>query len=82
MIPTDTEFMVGLSGLVSIVTVLFCIALSWWAMQTFRFDLFVKNPKSPQAILLQVFLSIIIGYQIAKFITDYFQWAMLLKWMF
>ncbi|MBD2863604.1 MULTISPECIES: DUF1146 family protein [Paenibacillus] len=76
------EFSMGMTGLVSITVVLLCIGLSWWALQQFRFDLFVKQPRSAPAKMLQVLLSIALGYQIARFVLDYYNWSTLLKGMF
>ncbi|MEF3305132.1 DUF1146 family protein [Paenibacillus sp. GYB003] len=76
------EYSLGLTGLVSILVVLLSIALSWWALQQFRFDLFLKQPKSAPAKMLQVLLSVVLGYQVARFVLDYFNWSQLLKGMF
>lgn len=76
------EYSFGLTGLISILVALVCMALAWWALQQFRFDLFLKQPKSPAAKMLQVLLSIALGYQIARFILDYFNWSNMLKGMF
>jgi uncharacterized integral membrane protein (TIGR02327 family) len=73
---------IALSSLMYILIVLICIALSWWGLQQFRFDLFLKRPKSAPSILLQIFLSIVLGSQVSRFIIDYFNWSSLLKGMF
>jgi uncharacterized integral membrane protein (TIGR02327 family) len=72
----------ALSSLLYICIVLVCIALSWWGLQQFRFDLFLKRPKSRASIILQIFLSIALGSEVARFIIDYFNWSSLLKGMF
>ena len=72
----------GVLGLLYICIVLVCIALAWWALQAIRFDVFLRSPKSGQAKLLQIMLAVIVGYQFAKFIFDYFQWSTLLRLMF
>jgi uncharacterized integral membrane protein (TIGR02327 family) len=72
----------AMSGLGSILFTLVCIALAWFGLQQFRFDLFLKQPKSPMAKLLQVFLSIALGYEVGRFFMDYFTWSQLLKGMF
>lgn len=72
----------GRTGLLSIATVLLCIGLSWWALQQFRFDLFLKQPRSAPAKLLQVLLSIALGYELARFVLDYFNWSRMLPGMF
>ena len=61
----------GMSALLTIIASVFFIGLSWWALQAFRFDLFVKNPRSGQAKLLQIFLAIFIGHGIADFFIQY-----------
>lgn len=75
-------FTFAMSGMIYILIVLVCIALSWWGLQQFRFDLFVKNPRSIQSKLLQIFLSLALGYQVARFFIDYFNWSAMLKGLF
>lgn len=72
----------ALSGMAYILVVLVCIFLAWWSLQQFRFDLFLRSPKSAPAKMLQVVLSIAIGYQLARFVIDYFNWSRLLQGMF
>ena len=38
------------SVMINIAIYLLCIALSWWALQEFRFDVLLKRPKSAPAI--------------------------------
>jgi len=66
---------VTISGLLPLVVVVLCIVLAWWCLQEFRFDLFLKRPKSAQGKLLQVLLAVVFGYAIAKFFLDYLQWS-------
>jgi uncharacterized integral membrane protein (TIGR02327 family) len=72
----------AMSSMMYILLVLICIALSWWSLQQFRFDLFLKNAKSGQGKLLQILISIVMGYEVARFFIDYFNWSALLKGMF
>jgi uncharacterized integral membrane protein (TIGR02327 family) len=72
----------GMSGLFNICTVLLSIGLSWWCLQIVNFDVFFKNAKSGQAKILQIILSIVLGYQLAKFVIDYSNWSSMLKWLF
>ncbi|GAA3412860.1 DUF1146 family protein [Paenibacillus hodogayensis] len=76
------DYSLGWNSLISIMVTVVCIGLSWWALQQFRFDLFLKQPRSAPAKMLQVLLSIALGYQTARFILDYFGWSRLLKGMF
>jgi uncharacterized integral membrane protein (TIGR02327 family) len=72
----------GMNGLLNIVIVLICIGCSWWALQELHLDKIMKRPRSVQSKLLQVLLSVSIGYQVAKFAIDYFNWSSWLKGMF
>jgi uncharacterized integral membrane protein (TIGR02327 family) len=81
--PTDNmAYTFALSSIGYIVLSLVCIVLAWWGLQQFRFDLFLKNPRSAQSKVLQIFLSVALGYGVARFIMDYFNWSALLKGMF
>ncbi|MDF2669355.1 MAG: hypothetical protein K0R67_1661 [Paenibacillus sp.] len=72
----------ALSGLAYITVVLISIFVSWWSLQQFRFDLFLKQPKSAPAKVLQILLSVVLGHGVARFIIDYFNWSQLLRGMF
>jgi uncharacterized integral membrane protein (TIGR02327 family) len=72
----------AMSSLGYIILTLCAIGLSWWALQQVRLDLFVKNPKSAQVKILQIFLSIALGYEVSRFLIDYFNWSALLKGLF
>jgi uncharacterized integral membrane protein (TIGR02327 family) len=72
----------AMDGMINIALSLICIGLSFWALQVFRFDLFISNPKGAQSKLLQIFLSIFIGHGVASFFMDYFGWTQLLQQFF
>jgi len=71
----------GIASVSYIILTIVCIWAAWWALQGFRLDLFMRQPKGMQAKLLMIMLSIVIGYSVAKFIIDYMAWSMLLKWL-
>ncbi|MBO8165413.1 MAG: DUF1146 domain-containing protein [Brevibacillus sp.] len=72
----------GASALLYILFTIVCIGLSWWALQAFRFDLFVKKADSAQAKLLQIFLSIFLGHGVAQFFMEYLGHSLLLQTLF
>jgi uncharacterized integral membrane protein (TIGR02327 family) len=69
-------------GFVSIILTVLFIALSWWGLQAIRFDLFLKKPDSAQAKLLQILLSLVIGYEVARFFLDYLGWSLMIGRVF
>ncbi|GIQ70871.1 DUF1146 domain-containing protein [Xylanibacillus composti] len=81
-VPDSLYQSVGMSGLIQIIFTLVCITASWWALQSVRFDLWLKSVRSPQAIMLQVILSVVLGYQLARFLYDYANWSSMLKLIF
>jgi uncharacterized integral membrane protein (TIGR02327 family) len=69
----------GTTGLINILITLVFIVISWWALQTFKFDLFVKKHNSAQSKVLQILLSVALGHQVAQFFIDYLAWSLMLK---
>lgn len=63
-------------GLLSIILSISFIGLAWWALQSFRFDKILNKPNGAQAKLLQIFLSIVIGYEVSRFFLDYLGWSL------
>lgn len=63
-------------GLISIILCIAFIGLSWWALQAFHFEKVLKRPNSAQAKLLQIFLSIVMGYELSRFFLDYLNWSL------
>jgi uncharacterized integral membrane protein (TIGR02327 family) len=73
---------IGTSGLVSMIVSLFCVAISWWALQNLKLDLFIRYPKSPQGRLLHLLLAIVLGHFVAGFLLDYLGWSGQIRNMF
>ncbi|WP_159885383.1 DUF1146 family protein [Paenibacillus puerhi] len=65
----------GMKGVLNIVLVLVFIGFSWWALQELKWESLFRRPRSPQAKLLQILISIALGYQVARFIIDYLAWS-------
>ncbi len=67
---------------VNIAIYLLCIALAWWALQEFRFDVLLKRPKSAPAKMLQILLSIALGHLVASFFMQYLSFSVGLNRIF
>ncbi|NEW08886.1 DUF1146 domain-containing protein [Paenibacillus sp. SYP-B3998] len=63
-------------NVVDIAVYIVCIGLSWWALQSFRFDVLLRRPKGAQAIMLQILLSIGLGHLVASFFIQYLGFSM------
>lgn len=69
-------------SVVHIALYLICIAISWWALQELRFDLFLKRPKSTAAKVLQILSAVALGHLVASFLLHYLGLAMGLNGIF
>lgn len=71
----------GVQAITYMIVILASIMLVWWALAAFRFDLFLREPKSFRARALQLIIAVVLGYNVAKFLMDYAHFASLLKWI-
>ncbi|MDP4104695.1 MAG: DUF1146 family protein [Bacillota bacterium] len=65
----------GQQALLSLLSHLVFIAISWWALQAVRLDKLIKPNHIFQARLLYILLAIIIGSSVSNFFLDYYQWS-------
>lgn len=65
----------GLDALISIITNLFFIGLSWWALQAIKLDRFLKPNRIMQSRALYILLSIALGSIVSNFFLDYLHWS-------
>lgn len=65
----------GQIAVLSIMSHLIFIAISWWALQAIRLDKLLKPNHVFQARLLYILLAIIIGSSVSNFFLDYLQWS-------
>lgn len=69
----------GWNALFSVFILLFSVLTAWYSLQVVRWDVFLKNPKSRPAAVLRLLIAIVLGYQLAKFVNEYFAASMLIK---
>jgi uncharacterized integral membrane protein (TIGR02327 family) len=65
----------GQQALLSLLSHLVFIAISWWALQAVRLEKLIRPNHVFQARLLYVLLAIIIGSSVSNFFLDYYQWS-------
>ena len=71
----------GQQALLSIITHIIFIALSWWALQSLNFEKFLRKNRVFQARVLYVLLAIIMGSLVSNFLLDYLTWSQQLPLM-
>lgn len=82
LVNADLTSSIGISGLLSLAVSLICVAISWWALQNFKLELFIRYPKSPQGRLLHLLLAIVLGHFVAGFLLDYLGYSAQIRHMF
>jgi uncharacterized integral membrane protein (TIGR02327 family) len=65
----------GQMAVISILSHLIFITISWWALQAIRLDQLLKPNHVFQSRLLYILLAIIIGSSVSNFFLDYLQWS-------
>ncbi len=68
-----TEY--GPQAILSIISHLVFIALTWWALMAINFEKFLRPNRVVQARLLYILLSIAIGSIVSNFFLDYLAWS-------
>lgn len=66
-------------GLFSILVVLLSILFVWILLSEVKWETLLKNPHSPKARLLQIVISVVLGYLFANFILQYFNFSTMLQ---
>lgn len=69
-------------AILSIVSHLSFIAVSWWALQALNFDKFLRANRVFQARVLYILLSIFLGSTVSNFFLDYLLWSQQLPTLF
>ncbi|NEU30395.1 DUF1146 domain-containing protein [bacterium LRH843] len=72
---------IGQQAAIHIVISVFFLAITWWALQSFRFDLFVKQKDSPKAKVLMILVTIAIAQLVSQFFLGYLDSSLLLKYL-
>ncbi|QOY37223.1 DUF1146 family protein [Anaerobacillus isosaccharinicus] len=72
----------GHQALVHLIVSLMFLVIIWWALQAFRFEVLVKNPKSPQGIVLMIITTIALTQLVSTFFLDYLNYSKMLRFLF
>lgn len=62
----------GVQALLFLFVHIFFLIVTWWALQSFRVDVFFKNPNGARAKVFVLLLTIAIGSTAGNFFLDYF----------
>jgi uncharacterized integral membrane protein (TIGR02327 family) len=72
----------GQQALLSIISHLLFITITWWALQAIRIDALIKPNYVWQARILLILLTITIGTSVSNFFLDYLLWSQQIPYLF
>ncbi len=58
------------------------LIIVWWALQSFRFEFFLSEPKGPRAKTLMILLTVAIAHLVSSFFISYLNWSRMLRFLF
>ncbi|HEX7065717.1 MAG TPA: DUF1146 family protein [Bacillales bacterium] len=78
----DPTVQFGMQALMYLVIQLFFLGVTWWALQSFRFDVLLRNPSGPRAKILMILVTIAIGSLVGNFFFEYLSQSLRLQYLF
>jgi uncharacterized integral membrane protein (TIGR02327 family) len=72
----------GQQALLSILSHLLFIVITWWALQAVRFEVLIKANHVYQARVILILLTIAIGTTVSNFFLDYLLWSQQIPLLF
>ncbi|MDI7740880.1 DUF1146 family protein [Lysinibacillus fusiformis] len=72
----------GVQAIIGLVSHIFFIAITFYALQAFRLEQLFKKGKVFQIQLIYILLSIAIGTSVSNFIIDFSTWSQQLPYIF
>ncbi|SFQ27576.1 DUF1146 family protein [Salibacterium halotolerans] len=72
----------GQDAILHITVNLIFLVIVWWSLQSFRFDVFLRNPEGPKAKLLMVLVTIALSHLVSSFFIAYLEGSLTLRYIF
>lgn len=65
----------GVQAALNLFIHLIILVITWWAVQSIKWDLWIKSPSSMRAKILMILVTIAISYPVSSFLINYFNWS-------
>lgn len=75
-------FSLGQTALISMISHLIFIYVTWRVITTINFDPLIRKGRETEARILIMFIAIVIGTGVSRFLLDFIQWSQDLKFLF
>ncbi|RYG71312.1 DUF1146 domain-containing protein [Lentibacillus lipolyticus] len=73
---------IGIMALVGMISHLLFIYITWRIVTTINFDPLIRKGREAEARILIIFIAIVIGTGVSRFILDFIQWSQDLLYLF
>lgn len=73
---------IGYMSIVSMLSHVFFIYLTWQAVQSINIDYFIREGKVKEARVLMILVTVAVGTLVSNFILDIIQWSQDLIYLF
>jgi len=73
---------IGYYGLISIMSHIIFIYITWTAMQGINFEPLVRDNKVKEARIIIIFIAIVVGAGVSNFVLDIIRWCQDLVYLF
>lgn len=78
----DTMISIGQEALISILSHIICIAFTWKVMLSINFEPILRRGKEAETRVFLLFIAIVIGAGVSRFILDILRWSQDLIYLF
>ncbi|GAB4074794.1 DUF1146 family protein [Barrientosiimonas marina] len=73
---------IGLTAIVSMISHLIFIYITWRLITAVKFDALIRKGRETEAKILLIFIAIVIGTGVSRFLLDFIQWSQDLMFLF
>ncbi|SDQ13337.1 conserved hypothetical integral membrane protein [Virgibacillus subterraneus] len=73
---------IGLTALISMISHLIFIYITWRVVTTVNFDPLIRKGRETEARILIMFITIVIGAGVSRFFLEFLQWSQDLMFLF
>ena len=75
-------FSIGQTALISMISHLIFIYITWRVMLSINFDPLIRKGHATEAKILLIFIAIVIGTGVSRFLLEFIQWSKDLMYLF
>lgn len=72
---------IGLESMIQILVTLLLVVVAWRALRNVKVEQLFQVPSPIEARIIRLFVSVMLGHGVAKFLFDYLTWTSMLRYI-